>query len=106
MGLALINDTKFAEYLVEPKSVEFKEIKRKHLFIVSLPLFFSLWERTHNVINMQPVILASLTEGLNLINRIIVSIITQPYRENGTSSSTGLEDVNYTVGYRQQKLPK
>ncbi|WP_205660314.1 hypothetical protein [Cognatitamlana onchidii] len=63
-------------------------------------------ERTHNVLNIQPVIPISLTEGINLINRVIIPIITQPYGNNGTSSSTGLGDVNYTAWLSPTKASK
>jgi hypothetical protein len=63
-------------------------------------------EKTHNVLNIQPVIPVSLTEGINLINRVIIPIITQPYGENGTSPSTGLGDVNYTAWLSPTKASK
>lgn len=63
-------------------------------------------ERTHNVLNIQPVIPMSLTGGINLINRVIIPVITQPYGNNGTSSSTGLGDVNYTAWFSPTKASK
>ncbi|WP_276391251.1 hypothetical protein [Eudoraea chungangensis] len=53
--------------------------------------------RTQNVLNIQPVIPVSLSEGINLINRIILPVITQPYGEDGISSSTGIGDISYTA---------
>ena len=63
-------------------------------------------ERTHNVLNIQPVIPVSLTAGINLINRVIIPVITQPYGSNGASSSTGLGDVNYTAWLSPTKASK
>lgn len=54
-------------------------------------------ERTQNVLNIQPVIPISLSESVNLISRVIIPIITQPYGDNGTSSSTGIGDISYTA---------
>lgn len=52
--------------------------------------------RAQNILNIQPVIPISLGSKINLINRIIAPVITQPsVTEN--SSKTGLGDINYTA---------
>ena len=62
--------------------------------------------RTHNVLNIQPVIPIGLSEGINLINRVIIPIITQPYGDKGDSSSTGIGDINYTAWLSPTKASK
>ncbi|MCO4821477.1 MAG: hypothetical protein KC469_05375, partial [Flavobacteriaceae bacterium] len=62
--------------------------------------------KTHNVLNIQPVIPLSISDGINLINRIIVPVITQPYGDNGMSSSTGIGDINYTAWLSPTKASK
>ncbi len=63
-------------------------------------------DRTQNVINIQPVIPISLTKGINLINRVILPVITQPYGEDGFSSSTGVGDLSYTAWLAPTKASK
>ncbi len=62
--------------------------------------------RTHNVLNIQPVIPVSISKGINLINRVIIPIITQPYGEDGFSSSTGIGDISYTAWLAPTKASK
>ncbi len=62
--------------------------------------------RTQNVLNIQPVIPISLSEGINLINRVIIPIITQPYGEDGINSSTGIGDISYTAWLSPTKASK
>ena len=62
--------------------------------------------RTQNVLNIQPVIPISLSKGVNLINRVIIPIITQPYGEDGFNSSTGIGDVSYTAWLSPTKASK
>ncbi|MBV1888199.1 MAG: hypothetical protein KUG51_02800 [Urechidicola sp.] len=53
-------------------------------------------DRAQNVLNIQPVIPISLGSKINLINRIIFPILTQPsFVED--KSSTGLADISYTA---------
>lgn len=54
-------------------------------------------KKAQNVLNIQPVIPISLGENINLINRIIIPVLTQPYGNDGLSSSTGLADISYTA---------
>jgi hypothetical protein len=63
-------------------------------------------DRTQNVLNIQPVIPITLSEGLNLINRVIIPVITQPYGNNGTTSSTGIGDISYTAWLSPTKASK
>ena len=53
--------------------------------------------KTQNVLNIQPVIPISLSEKVNLINRVIIPVITQPYGSDGVNSSTGIGDISYTA---------
>ena len=54
------------------------------------------FNRAQNVLNIQPVLPFSLNEDLNLINRIIAPVITQPSAVED-KSTTGLGDINYTA---------
>ena len=63
-------------------------------------------ERTQNVLNIQPVIPIGLSEGINLINRIIIPVVTQPYGNDGFSSSTGVADIIYTAWLSPTKASK
>jgi hypothetical protein len=71
--------------------------------LISVPLQnntnfgFGPYDRTQNVLNIQPVIPISLGSDWNLITRTIFPVITQPdfFSENG--STTGLGDVNLTA---------
>ncbi|MCK4562878.1 MAG: hypothetical protein KAT78_08230 [Flavobacteriaceae bacterium] len=63
-------------------------------------------ERTQNVLNIQPVIPIGLSEGLNLINRIIIPVVTQPYGNDGVKSSTGVADIVYSAWISPTKVSK
>ena len=66
---------------------------------------FGPYERTQNVLNIQPVIPFSLGSKINMINRIIVPVITQPsFTED--NSATGLGDVLYTAWFSPAKASK
>ncbi|WP_282037968.1 hypothetical protein [Saccharicrinis aurantiacus] len=62
-------------------------------------------KRAQNILNIQPVIPASISEKYNLINRVIAPIITQPssFEDNSTS---GLGDINYTAWVSPKKAGK
>lgn len=63
------------------------------------------YERTQNVFNIQPVIPIPLGNKINLINRIIIPIITQPsFTED--KSSTGIGDIVYTAWLSPSKPSK
>jgi len=54
--------------------------------------------RTSNVLNIQPVLPFSLSEKWNLITRTIIPIVTVPdFSSTGTSSTTGLGDINLSL---------
>jgi len=54
------------------------------------------FDRAQNVLNIQPVIPIGLGSKINLINRIIIPVITQPSK-NEDKSSTGVGDIVYTA---------
>ncbi len=63
------------------------------------------FDRSQNVLNIQPVIPISLGKNINLINRIIIPVVTQPsYNED--KSSTGLGDISYTAWFSPTKASK
>ncbi len=54
------------------------------------------YDRTLNVLNIQPVIPISIGKW-SLVNRTIIPIITQPELKSATQSWTGLGDLNHTT---------
>jgi hypothetical protein len=54
------------------------------------------YDRTQDVLNVQPVIPARLNERWNLITRIIQPIVWQPYPNSNTGGEYGLGDMNPT----------
>jgi hypothetical protein len=62
------------------------------------------YDRAQNVLNIQPVIPIGLGEKINLINRIIIPVITQPSGED--NSSTGVGDISYTAWFSPSKAGK
>ncbi len=63
------------------------------------------YERTQNIVNIQPVIPIPLGKKINMINRVILPIITQPsFTED--ASSTGIGDINYTAWLSPSKANK
>lgn len=71
--------------------------------LISVPLQnntnfgFGPYDRTQNVLNIQPVIPISLGSDWNLITRTIFPVITQPDFFSESGSTTGLGDVNFTA---------
>jgi hypothetical protein len=63
-------------------------------------------KKTHNVLNIQPVIPVKISDGINLINRLIVPVVTQPYGDDGVNSSTGIGDISYTAWLSPSKVSK
>lgn len=55
------------------------------------------YEGTQNILNVQPVIPIPIGSKINMINRIVMPIITQPSFTEDNSSSTGLGDFVYTA---------
>lgn len=62
-------------------------------------------DRPQNVMNIQPVIPVTLTKDLNLINRVILPVITQP-DATLDKSSTGIGDTSYTAWISPSKAGK
>jgi hypothetical protein len=54
------------------------------------------FDRTSNILNVQPVIPVPLSETLTLVNRTIIPISYQPELAPGLDSAFGLGDINYT----------
>jgi hypothetical protein len=54
------------------------------------------YNRTQNVLNIEPVIPFALNEHWNLITRTIVPIVSQPNIAHPTGGNTGLGDINPT----------
>jgi len=63
-------------------------------------------KKSQNVLNIQPVIPIGLSDGINLINRIIIPVVTQPYGNDGVNSSTGVADIIYTAWLSPTKASK
>lgn len=61
--------------------------------------------RSQNILNIQPVIPIGISNNLNLINRVIAPIITQP-SPTADESSTGFGDINYTAWVSPKKAGK
>ena len=63
------------------------------------------YDRPQNVLNIQPVIPIPLGSKVNMINRIILPVITQPsFTED--KSSTGIGDILYTMWFSPSKDSK
>lgn len=54
------------------------------------------FDRTGNILNVQPVIPTPLSENLTLVSRTIIPIAYQPELAPGLNSAFGLGDINYT----------
>jgi hypothetical protein len=54
------------------------------------------YDRTSNILNVQPVIPVPLSDNLTLVNRTIIPIAYQPELGPGLDSAFGLGDINYT----------
>jgi hypothetical protein len=61
--------------------------------------------RAQNILNIQPVLPFNLGEKINLINRIILPLITQP-SSTEDASSTGLGDLSWTAWLSPAKAGK
>ena len=66
---------------------------------------FEPYGRNLNVLNIQPVIPVSISENINLVNRIIIPVITQPSSFED-ASSTGLGDTSYSAWFSPAKAGK
>ncbi|MEA3461441.1 MAG: neuromedin U [Bacteroidota bacterium] len=63
------------------------------------------YNRAQNILNIQPVLPFSLGDKVNLINRIILPIITQPSSSEDLST-TGTGDINWTAFLSPSKAGK
>lgn len=63
------------------------------------------FQRAQNILNIQPVIPVGLGKKVNLINRIIIPVITQPTSLED-NSTTGLGDIIYTAWLSPTKASK
>ena len=63
------------------------------------------FERPQNVLNIQPVIPVSISESVNLINRIILPVITQPAATED-KSTTGTGDISWSAWLSPSKSSK
>ena len=63
------------------------------------------YERPQNVLNIQPVIPIPLGSKINMINRIILPVITQPLSTED-KSTTGAGDILYTMWFSPSKASK
>jgi hypothetical protein len=70
--------------------------------LISLPIQNSSnfgvgsYDRTQNVINIQPVVPVLISENWNLITRIIQPIVWQPYPSSAAGGQSGFGDMNPT----------
>ncbi len=63
------------------------------------------YDRTQNILNIQPVLPFSLGEKVNLINRIILPIVTQPSSTEDLST-TGTGDISWSAWLSPSKSGK
>ncbi|MGL1887432.1 MAG: hypothetical protein OCD76_13035 [Reichenbachiella sp.] len=63
------------------------------------------YDRAQNVMNIQPVIPVKLNDKVNLVNRIVLPIISQP-SPTADESSTGLGDTNWSAWLSPAKASK
>lgn len=63
------------------------------------------YERTQNVLNIQPVLPFKLGDKVDLINRIILPVITQPSSTEDLST-TGMGDISWSIWISPDKLEK
>ena len=63
------------------------------------------YERPQNILNIQPVLPFSISENVNLINRIILPVITQP-SSTEDKSTTGIGDISWSAWLSPSKAGK
>src|SRR5271170_1829248 len=79
-----------------------KAVQNPVASLISVPiqnnsnLNYGPYNRTQDVLNIQPVIPARISENWNLITRIIQPIVWQPYPNQHTGGEYGLGDMNPT----------
>jgi len=67
---------------------------------------FGPYDRTQNVLNIQPVIPIRLGPNWNLITRTIIPVITQPDFFSESGSTTGLSDISFSAFFSPSKASK
>ena len=79
-----------------------KAVQNPVASLISVPLQnnmnlgYGSFNRTQDVLNIQPVIPAHISENWNLITRIIQPLVWQPYPNQNTGGEYGLGDMNPT----------
>jgi hypothetical protein len=63
------------------------------------------YERPQNILNIQPVLPFSLSDNINLVNRIILPVITQP-SSTEDKSTTGTGDISWSAWLSPSKSSK
>jgi len=63
------------------------------------------FKRPQNILNIQPILPFNLSENINLINRIILPVITQP-SSTEDKSTTGTGDISWSAWFSQSKASK
>ncbi len=80
--------------------------------MISLPIQFNFnngmgeYDRTQTLINVMPAIPFRLSDKFNVLNRIIIPIISQPDVTQESGSTFGLGSVNYSMFLTPAKLGK
>ena len=84
-----------------------KAVQNPVASLISVPLQnnanfdYGPYNRTQDVLNIQPVIPIRLSENWNLITRIIQPIVWQPYPNQNTGGEYGLGDMNPSFSFRR-----
>ena len=79
-----------------------KAVQNPVASLISVPLQnnmnlgYGFFNRTQDVLNIQPVIPVGISENWNLITRIIQPLVWQPYPDLNTGGEYGLGDMNPT----------
>jgi hypothetical protein len=64
------------------------------------------FERTQNILNIQPVVPISISRKWNLISRTIIPLINQPHFESNDGTTFGVGDINPTLFLTPKKPGK
>lgn len=77
--------------------------------LITVPFQFNFnqglgeFDRSQFVLNIQPVLPISVTEDINMINRVIIPIISQPDLTSESGSTFGIGNTNYTAFFTPAK---
>lgn len=80
--------------------------------MISLPFQFNFnngmgeYNRTQTVLNVMPVIPFKLTDKVNVVNRIILPIVSQPDVTMNSGGTFGLGSINYSMFFTPSSLGK